>query len=166
MFFCFLLILLRIKLTAAGAKAIAVDDAAEPEDAGGESATLANRDQAAIPSKLDAKDAPPAEAEPRSAGRSRRLKPYLTRPFIPLSATRSSISIFESARSTRSSFPGRRPMYACCPLFLQRSIMARGHVLSGAGEAPIWRRIALDWCGGQRRRLGRFYSRKGALSTP
>jgi hypothetical protein len=38
-------------------------------------------------------------------------------------------------------------MCACCPLFLQRSIMARGHVLSGAGEAPIWRRIALDWCG-------------------
>src|ERR1700692_2559849 len=59
-----------LKLTAAGAKAIAVDDAAEPEDAGGESATLANRDQAAIPSKVDAKDAPPAEAEPRSAGRS------------------------------------------------------------------------------------------------
>ena len=51
-----------LKLTAAGAKAIAVDDAAEPEDAGGESATLANRDQAAIPSKLDAKDAPLAEA--------------------------------------------------------------------------------------------------------
>jgi hypothetical protein len=52
-----------LKLTAAGAKAIAVDDAAEPEDdAGGEeSATLANRDQAAIPSKLDAKDARPAE---------------------------------------------------------------------------------------------------------
>jgi hypothetical protein len=72
MFFCLLLILLHrgIKPTAAGAKAIAVDDAAEPEDAGGESATLANRDQAAIPSKLDAKDAPPAEAEPRSAGRS------------------------------------------------------------------------------------------------
>src|SRR5271168_1566374 len=51
-----------LKLTAAGAKAIAVDDAAEPEDAGGESDTLANRDQAAIPSKLDAKDARPAEA--------------------------------------------------------------------------------------------------------
>jgi hypothetical protein len=70
MFFCLLLILLHrgIKPTAAGAKAIAVDDAAEPADAGGESATLANRDQAAIPSKLDAKDAPPAEAEPRSAG--------------------------------------------------------------------------------------------------
>jgi hypothetical protein len=51
-----------LKLTAAGAKAIAVDDAAEPEDAGGESDTLANRDQAAIPSKLDAKDARPADA--------------------------------------------------------------------------------------------------------
>ena len=53
-----------LKLTAAGAKAIAVDDAAEDEDdAGGEeSATLANRDQAAIPSKLDAKDARPSEA--------------------------------------------------------------------------------------------------------
>src|SRR6202051_2074634 len=51
-----------LKLTAAGAKAIAVDDAAEPEDAGGESDMLANRDQAAIPSKLDAKDARPADA--------------------------------------------------------------------------------------------------------
>jgi hypothetical protein len=62
-----------LKLTAAGAKAIAVDDAAEPEDdAGGEeSATLANRDQAAIPSKLDAKDARPAEAmEPGPIGPS------------------------------------------------------------------------------------------------
>jgi hypothetical protein len=37
-----------LKLTAAGAKAIAVDDPAEPEDAGGESDALANRDQAAI----------------------------------------------------------------------------------------------------------------------
>ena len=50
-----------LKLTAVGAKAIAVDDAAEPEDAGEESDTLANRDQAAILSKLDAKDARPAE---------------------------------------------------------------------------------------------------------
>ena len=51
-----------LKLTAAGAKAIAVDDAAEPEDAGEKSDTLANRDQAAILSKLDAKDARPEEA--------------------------------------------------------------------------------------------------------
>ena len=52
-----------LKLTAAGAKAIAVDDAAEPEDAGEENAVLANRDQAAILSKLDAaKDARPSEA--------------------------------------------------------------------------------------------------------
>jgi hypothetical protein len=51
-----------LKLTAAGAKAITVDDAAEPEDAGEESAALANRDQAAILSKLDATDARPAEA--------------------------------------------------------------------------------------------------------
>jgi hypothetical protein len=36
-----------LKLTAAGAKAIVVDDAAEPEDAGEESAALSNRDQAA-----------------------------------------------------------------------------------------------------------------------
>jgi len=50
-----------LKLTAAGAKAIAVDDAAEPEDAGEESDALANRDQAAILSKLGAKDARPAE---------------------------------------------------------------------------------------------------------
>src|ERR1700751_2263588 len=61
-----------LKLTAAGVKAIAVDDAAEPdEDAGEESATLANRDQAAILSKLDATDARPTEAmEPGPAGPS------------------------------------------------------------------------------------------------
>ena len=46
----------------AGAKAIAVDDAAEPEDAGEESDALAHRDQAAILSRLDAKDARPAQA--------------------------------------------------------------------------------------------------------
>jgi uncharacterized protein DUF3489 len=51
-----------LKLTAAGTEAIEVDDAAEPEDAGEESAALANRDQAAILSKLDATDARPAEA--------------------------------------------------------------------------------------------------------
>src|SRR5580693_3268649 len=51
-----------LKLTAAGAKAIAVDDAAEPEDAGEASDALANRNQAAILPKLDAKDARPAEA--------------------------------------------------------------------------------------------------------
>ena len=55
----------------AGAKAIAVDDAAEPEDAGEESDALANRDQAAILSRLDAKDARPAEVmEPGPAGPS------------------------------------------------------------------------------------------------
>jgi hypothetical protein len=60
-----------LKLTAAGAKAIAVDDPAEPDDAGEENDALANRDQAAIPSKLDAKDARPSEAmEPGSAGPS------------------------------------------------------------------------------------------------
>src|SRR3984885_10313810 len=51
-----------LKLTAAGAKEIAVDDAAGPVDAGQESDALANRDQAAILSKLDAKDARPSEA--------------------------------------------------------------------------------------------------------
>ena len=60
-----------LKLTAAGAKAIAVDDVAEPEDVGEESDALTNRDQAAILSKLDAKDARPAEAmEPDPAGPS------------------------------------------------------------------------------------------------
>ena len=45
--------------------------AAEPEDAGEGSDVLANRDQAAILSKLDAKDAPSAEAmEPGPAGPS------------------------------------------------------------------------------------------------
>ena len=56
-----------LKLTAAGAKAIAVDDAAKPEDAGDASDALANRDQAAILSKLDAKELRPAEAEPGPA---------------------------------------------------------------------------------------------------
>jgi hypothetical protein len=51
-----------LELTAAGAKAIAVDDGAEPEIAGEEGGALANRDQAAILSKLDAKDARRAEA--------------------------------------------------------------------------------------------------------
>jgi hypothetical protein len=50
-----------LKLTAAGAKAIAVDDAAEPEGAGENGDALANRDQAAIPPKLEATDARPAE---------------------------------------------------------------------------------------------------------
>ena len=60
-----------LKLTAAGAKAIAVDDAAEPEDAGEASVALAKHDQAAILSKLDAKDARPVEAmEPGPSGPS------------------------------------------------------------------------------------------------
>src|SRR3984957_9178347 len=60
-----------LKLTASGAKAIVVDDAAEPEDAGEESDALANRDQASILSKLDAKDARPVGGmEPGPAARS------------------------------------------------------------------------------------------------
>ena len=56
-----------LKLTAAGAKAIAV----APEDAGEEGNGLANHDQAAILSKLGAKDARPAEAmEPGPPGPS------------------------------------------------------------------------------------------------
>ena len=62
-----------LKLTAAGAKAIAVDDGPEPEDAGEESDALANRNQAAILPKLDAKDARPAEA----------MEPGPIRPFAP-----------------------------------------------------------------------------------
>src|SRR5271169_3370602 len=46
-----------LKLTAAGAKAIAVNDAVAPEDAGEEGNAIADHDQAAIPSKLEAKDA-------------------------------------------------------------------------------------------------------------
>jgi hypothetical protein len=52
-----------LKLTAAGAKAIVVNDAAEPQDAGEEGDALANRDQAAILSKLDAKNVRPAETK-------------------------------------------------------------------------------------------------------
>ncbi len=60
-----------LKLTAAGAKAIAVDDAVAPEDAGEEGNALADHDQAAIPPKLEAKDARPAEEmEPGPAGPS------------------------------------------------------------------------------------------------
>src|ERR1700758_5195463 len=62
-----------LKLTAEGAKVIAVDDAAEPEDAGEESAALANRDQAAMLSKLDATDARPTEA----------MEPGTARPLAP-----------------------------------------------------------------------------------
>src|ERR1700722_14527536 len=42
-----------LKLTAAGAKAIAVNDAPEPEDAGEASDALANRDPPPLLSKLD-----------------------------------------------------------------------------------------------------------------
>jgi hypothetical protein len=50
-----------LKLTAAGAKAIAVDDVAGPEDADEEGDAVADRDQAAILPKLEAKDARPAD---------------------------------------------------------------------------------------------------------
>jgi hypothetical protein len=53
----------------------------------------------------------------------------------PLSATRNSISIFDNARSTRSSFPGWRLMCACCPPFLPRSIMATGSSLQRTRSA-------------------------------
>ena len=60
-----------LKLTAAGAKAIAVDDAVAPEDAGEEGGALAKHDQAAIPPELEAKDARPAEErEPGPSGPS------------------------------------------------------------------------------------------------
>ncbi len=60
-----------LKLTAAGAQAIAGDDAVAPEDAGEEGDALADHDQAAIPLKLEAKDARPAEEmEPSPAGPS------------------------------------------------------------------------------------------------
>src|SRR6478736_4771520 len=60
-----------LKLTAAGAKLIVVDEPAEPEDAGEESDALPNRDEAAIQSKLDAKDSRPVGAmEPSPAGPS------------------------------------------------------------------------------------------------
>ena len=60
-----------LKLTAAGAKAIAVDDAAEPEAAGEKGGALANRDQVAIRPRSEVTDARPAEGtEPGPAGPS------------------------------------------------------------------------------------------------
>ncbi len=60
-----------LKLTAAGAKAVAVDDAVAPEDVGEEGNALTDRDQAATPPKLEAKDARPAEEiDPGPAGPS------------------------------------------------------------------------------------------------
>src|ERR1700751_3750635 len=67
-----------LKLTAAGTEAIAVDDAAEHEDAREESDALANRDQAAILSKLDATDARPTEA----------MEPGPARPSAPRSGSK------------------------------------------------------------------------------
>src|SRR5208283_1499941 len=60
-----------LKLTAAGAKAIAVDDAVAPEDAGEEGDALESPDPMAIPPKLEAKGARPAEEiEPGPSGPS------------------------------------------------------------------------------------------------
>jgi Protein of unknown function (DUF3489) len=49
-----------LKLTAAGAKAIAIEHGAEPEGAGEKDDALAGRDQA-LPPQMEAKDAPPGE---------------------------------------------------------------------------------------------------------
>jgi Protein of unknown function (DUF3489) len=49
-----------LKLTAAGAKAIAIEHGAEPEGAGEKDDALAGRDQAALPPQME-KDAPPGE---------------------------------------------------------------------------------------------------------
>ncbi len=50
-----------LKLTAAGAKAIAIEHGAEPEGAGEQDDALADRDQAALRPQMEAKDAPPGE---------------------------------------------------------------------------------------------------------
>ena len=56
-----------LKLTAAGAKAIGIDEGAELENAVNEDGALENRDQAAAPSRVEAKDAPkPMEHVPAS----------------------------------------------------------------------------------------------------
>jgi len=47
-----------LKLTAAGAKAIGIDEGVEPEKAQNEDGALKNRDQVAVSSKLEARDAP------------------------------------------------------------------------------------------------------------
>ena len=47
-----------LKLTAAGAKAIGIDEGVEPEKAHNEDGALKNRDQVVVSSKLEARDAP------------------------------------------------------------------------------------------------------------
>jgi hypothetical protein len=60
-----------LKLTAAGAKSIAIERGAEPEGAGEKGAALAGRDQPALPPQMEAKDAPPGEGmEPGPPGPS------------------------------------------------------------------------------------------------
>jgi hypothetical protein len=60
-----------LKLTAVGAKSIAIERWAEPEGAGEKGAALAGRDQPALPPQMEAKDAPPGEGmEPGPPGPS------------------------------------------------------------------------------------------------
>ena len=56
-----------LKLRAAGAKAIGINEGVEPENATNEDGSLDNRDQAAVSSKLEARDAP-EPLEPVPAG--------------------------------------------------------------------------------------------------
>ena len=58
-----------LKLTAAGAKAIGIDEGVEPKNAANEDGVLKNRGQVAVSSKLEARDAP-EPMEPVPAGPS------------------------------------------------------------------------------------------------
>jgi hypothetical protein len=58
-----------LRLTVAGAKAIGIEEGVEPENAHNESGALENRDQAAVSSKVEARDGP-EPIEPVPAGPS------------------------------------------------------------------------------------------------
>ena len=64
-------------------------------------------------------------------------------------------------------YAGRRDegLRSARPVATRCGGLVRGMCSRARCEAPIWRRIALDWRGGQRSRLARFYSRKARYPT-
>jgi Protein of unknown function (DUF3489) len=155
-----------LKLTATGAEAIAVDEAAEPEDAGGESDALANRDQAAILSKLDATDARPTEAmEPGPARPSApRSGSKLTRVIALLERDRgATIEELIAATGWLATRPAPR-WPACASAAMQsRSIDQTTSGDRSTASRPV-RRALLKGRRTPRRRAGR--SRAGRIRKP